>query len=70
MGYVKEPAGIDLVVSPMPLSNEDRAAISAIIKNYKLTGEMPINHKDLGKKKTTKSDKLTPRKARKIATVN
>lgn len=41
MGHIKEPAGIDLIVNPMPLSAEDREAISAIIANYKRTGEVP-----------------------------
>lgn len=41
MGYIKEPAGVDFVVSPMPFSVEDRQAVSAIIARYKITGEIP-----------------------------
>lgn len=41
MGHIKEPAGVDLVVNPMPLSIQDREVISAIIANYKRSGEMP-----------------------------
>jgi hypothetical protein len=45
IGYIKEPKGIDLIVSPMPLSIEDREAINMIIKTYKLTGEILIVQK-------------------------
>ncbi|MBK9016518.1 MAG: hypothetical protein IPM82_21950 [Saprospiraceae bacterium] len=31
----------DLAVAPMPFSEEDRKEISAIIANYKVTGEVP-----------------------------
>ena len=41
MGYIKEPIGIDLLVSPIPLSIKDRHAISDIISIYKKTGEIP-----------------------------
>ena len=40
MGYIKEPANIDLNVGPMPLSTEDRKAVSAIITQFKSTGEI------------------------------
>ena len=39
MSYSKKTATIDLVVAPMPLSIEDRQAISHIIAHYKTTGE-------------------------------
>lgn len=41
MGHIKEPAGVDLNVGPMPFSAEDRQEVSAIIAQYKSTGEMP-----------------------------
>ena len=41
MGYIKEPDNIDLNVGPMPLSTEDRLAVSAIIAQFKSTGEIP-----------------------------
>jgi hypothetical protein len=41
MGHIKEPAGVDLNVGPMPFSAEDRQEVSAIITQYKSTGEMP-----------------------------
>ena len=43
MGYIKEPAGIDFVVDPTPLTTEDRKKISEIIAYYKATGrKMPL----------------------------
>ena len=38
MGHIKEPAGIDFVVDPTPLTSEDRKKISEIIAFYKRTG--------------------------------
>ena len=50
MGYIKEPAGIDFVVDPTPLTTADRKKISDIIAYYKATGKkMPLQ------KSTTKS---------------
>ena len=43
MGHIKEPAGIDFIVDPTPLTAEDRKKISDIIAFYKATGrKMPI----------------------------
>ncbi len=41
MTHIKEPSGIDLNLKPMPLTDEDRQEISAIIASYKMTGEVP-----------------------------
>lgn len=41
MGYIKEPKGIDLVVAPSVLTEEDRKRISEIIAIYKRTGKKP-----------------------------
>ena len=41
MGHIKEPAGVDLNVGPMPFSAEDRQEVSAIIAQYKRTGKIP-----------------------------
>ena len=57
MGYIKEPAGVDLNIGPMPLSDEERQAVSAIIAQYKTTGEVPMGS---GKKKVAKKKKLSP----------
>ncbi len=47
MGHIKEPAGIDFVVDPTPLTSEDRKHISEIIAYYKATGKkMPLQKKD------------------------
>ena len=50
MGYIKEPDGIDLNLSPMPLSTEDRQKVSAIIAQYKDSGKKP---------KSTQGSKVT-----------
>jgi hypothetical protein len=43
MGYIKEPAGIDFVVEPTPVTAADRKKISEIIAYYKATGKkMPL----------------------------
>ncbi len=56
MGYIKEPAGIDFVVDPTPLTTEDRKKISEIIAYYKETGrKMPLPKSPLaGKAGTTR----------------
>ena len=35
MAHLKEPAGVDLVVAPTPLTDQDRQLISAAIAAYK-----------------------------------
>lgn len=35
MGYIKEPKGVDFIIQSKPLTNEERAAISEYIRNYK-----------------------------------
>ena len=57
MGYIKEPVGVDLNIGPMPLSDEERQAVSAIIAQYKTTGEVP---KVLSKTKVTRKKKNSP----------
>lgn len=43
MGHIKEPAGIDFVVDPKPLTTADKKRISEIIAYYKATGKkMPL----------------------------
>jgi len=41
MEYIKEPKGIDLNLSPLPLSKEDQEKVSAIIAQYKDSGKKP-----------------------------
>jgi hypothetical protein len=45
MGLIKEPKGVDLVVGPSVLTEQDRKLISEIIANYKLTGKLPGKNK-------------------------
>lgn len=35
MGHIKEPQGVDFIIESKPLTNDDRAAISDFIRNYK-----------------------------------
>jgi hypothetical protein len=39
MGYVKEPKGINLIVSSRPVTEKDLKKISEIINYYKATGK-------------------------------
>ena len=41
MGHIKEPEGVDLIVGPSILTEQDRRMISEIIANYKRTGKLP-----------------------------
>jgi hypothetical protein len=43
MGHIKEPKGINFVVDPEPLSQEELKKISAIIAHYKATGKKKID---------------------------
>lgn len=35
MGHMKEPDGVDFIIQSKPLTDEERAAISEYIRNYK-----------------------------------
>ncbi len=35
MGHIKEPKGVDFIIQSKPLTDEERAAISEFIRNYK-----------------------------------
>ncbi len=35
MGHIKEPKGVDFIIQSKPLTDEERAAISEYIRNYK-----------------------------------
>jgi len=39
MGYIKEPKGVDFVVEPHVVTDEDRRIISEAIAHYKATGK-------------------------------
>ncbi len=38
MGFIKEPVGVDFIVDPTPLTDDDRNKISELIAYYKKTG--------------------------------
>lgn len=59
MGYIKEPAGIDFIVDPTPLTTDDRKKISEVIAYYKATGrKMPLTKTVTRPRPTTKSKKV------------
>ena len=39
MGYIKEPKGVDFVVEPHVVTDEDRRIISEAIAHYKARGK-------------------------------
>ena len=53
MGLIKEPKGVDLLVGPSVLTEQDRKMISEIIANYKLTGKLPSKKKRIESRKRT-----------------
>ena len=57
MGYIKEPAEIDFVVDPTPLTTEDRKKISEIIAYFKSTGRKMKLSKSQTRPKDTSSVK-------------
>ena len=40
MGYIKEPKGVDFIVEPHVLTDEDQQIMSRIISDYKATGKI------------------------------
>ena len=59
MGYIKEPAGIDFIVDPTPLTKEDRKKISEVIAYYKATGKkMPLTKSTNRHRATTTRKKI------------
>jgi hypothetical protein len=40
MGYIREPKGVDFVVEPHVVTEEDRKIMSKIIAEYKATGKI------------------------------
>jgi hypothetical protein len=58
MGYVKEPKGVDFVVEPHVVTDEDRKVISEAIAYYKANGKF----KKI--RKTSKTRKSTAKKVK------
>ena len=40
MGYIREPKGVDFVVEPHVLTDDDQKIMSKIIADYKATGKI------------------------------
>jgi hypothetical protein len=59
MGYIREPKGVDFVVEPHVVTDEDRKIMSKIIADYKATGK--ITRASRPKRKASR----TKKKARK-----
>lgn len=57
MGYVKEPKGVDLVVEPHIVTEEDRKVISEAIAYYKANGKF---------KRVSKTSKARRNTAKKV----
>ncbi len=60
MGHIKEPEGVDLIIGPSVLTEQDRKMISEIITNYKRTGKLPTKTQRAGLRGRTTS--RTPKK--------
>ena len=57
MGFIKEPAGINFVVDPTPLTSTERKRISEIIAYYKATGRKMTLKKTMSQSHTTRARK-------------
>ena len=55
MGYIKEPKGVDFVVEPHVVTEEDRRIMAQIIADYKATGK--ITRAPRPKRKASRSAK-------------
>jgi hypothetical protein len=54
MGHIKEPKGVDFVISSDPLTEKDRQEISKFIRNYKIN----ISNKKAKATKVSKQRKV------------
>ena len=55
MGLIKEPKGVDFLVGPSVLTEQDKKMISEIIANYKLTGKLPSKKRQTDSRRRTTS---------------
>jgi hypothetical protein len=60
MGYIKEPKGIDFVVEPTVLTQQDKKFFSEVIATYKANGK--ITRAPKKKARTSGSQATTRRK--------
>lgn len=65
MGHINEPVGIDLNVGPMPLSADDRQALSAAIAQYKQTKKVPVSKSKFAKSANNRKSAGTKIQSRK-----
>jgi len=70
MGFIKEPFGIDLIISPMPYLLEDCEFISQIIAQYKISGEIPMLQPKASLSKKKKKNESSPRNLKKLPSSN
>jgi hypothetical protein len=54
MGYIKEPKGVDFVVEPHVVTDEDKKIISEAIAHYKATGKFKKVAKPKRARRTSK----------------
>jgi hypothetical protein len=57
MGYIKEPKGVDFVVEPHVVTEEDKRIISEAIAHYKATGKFKRVPKPKKARRITKKAK-------------
>ena len=57
MGHIKEPKGVDFVISSDPLTDKARQEISEFIRNYK--NKVTLKKKNSKKTTSIKRSKLT-----------
>ncbi|MEP7279063.1 MAG: hypothetical protein ABI813_10505 [Bacteroidota bacterium] len=57
MGHIKEPEGVDFVVDPTPLTEEDKKRISEVIAYYKATGRKMKYKKATPKPRSSRAKK-------------
>ena len=57
MAHIKEPPGVDFIIQSKPLAQEERAAISEFIRNYKTKQKVRSNSRN--KTTETKREKTS-----------
>ena len=57
MGYIREPKGVDFVVEPHVLTDDDQKIMSKIIADYKATGKITRAPRPKKKRSTSKKVK-------------
>ena len=65
MGLIREPKGVDFIVGPSVLTEEDKKMISGIIAHYKATGKLPSTQKEptsRGHRSTTRNKRTASSK--------